>query len=105
MQLSLLEILWITIVSMGIVFVMLTILMFLMQGSSKIIQILEAKSHPTAGVVGNPVNMATDTPKDNGTLFETNKLAQVAALVALTKASADVPDKHFEIVSIEKKVD
>ena len=34
MQLSLLEILWITIVSMGIVFVMLTILMFLMQGSS-----------------------------------------------------------------------
>ena len=30
MQLSLLEILWITIVSMGIVFVMLTILMFLM---------------------------------------------------------------------------
>ena len=31
MQLSLLEILWITIVSMGIVFVMLTILMFLMQ--------------------------------------------------------------------------
>ena len=53
MQLSLLEILWITIVSMGIVFVMLTILMFLMQGSSKVIQILEAKSHPTAGVVGN----------------------------------------------------
>ena len=46
MQLSLLEILWITIVSMGIVFVMLTILMFLMQGSSKVIQILEAKSHP-----------------------------------------------------------
>ena len=42
MQLSLLEILWITIVSMGIVFV-LTILMFLMQGSSKVIQILEAK--------------------------------------------------------------
>ena len=33
MQLSLLEILWITIVSMGIVFVMLTILMFLMQES------------------------------------------------------------------------
>ena len=37
--------------------------------------------------------------------FETNKLARVAALVALTQASADVPDKHFEIVSIEKKVD
>ena len=89
MQLSLLEILWITIVSMGIVFVMLTILMFLMQGSSKVIQILEAKSHPT----------------NDGTLFETNKLARVAALVALTQASADVPDKHFEIVSIEKKVD
>ena len=100
MQLSLLEILWITIVSMGIV-----ILMFLMQGSSKVIQILEAKSHTTVGVVGKPVEVKPEAPTNDGTLFETNKLARVAALVALTKASADVPDKHFEIVSIEKKVD
>ena len=105
MQLSLLEILWITIVSMGIVFVMLTILMFLMQGSSKVIQILEAKSHPTVGVVGKPVEVKPEAPTNDGTLFETNKLARVAALVALTQASADVPDKHFESVSIEKKVD
>lgn len=63
MHLSLLEILWITIVSMGIVFVMLTILMFLMQGSSKVIQILEAKSHPTAGVVGKPVEVKPEAPQ------------------------------------------
>ena len=73
-NLSLLEILWITIVSMGIVFVMLTILMFLMQGSSKVIQILEAKSHPTAGVVGKPVEVKPEAPTNDGTLFETNKL-------------------------------
>ena len=47
---------------MGIVFVMLTILMFLMQGSSKVIQILEAKSHPTAGVVGKPVEVKPEAP-------------------------------------------
>lgn len=105
MQLSLLEILWITIVSMGIVFVILTILMFLMQGSSKVIQILEAKSHPTAGAAGKSVEVKPEALTSDGTLFETNKLARVAALVALTKASADIPGKRFEIVSIEKKVD
>ena len=55
---------------MGIVFVMLTILMFLMQGSSKVIQILEAReSHPTAGVVGKPVEVKPEAPTNDGTLI------------------------------------
>ena len=83
MQLSLLEILWITIVSMGIVFVMLTILMFLMQGSSKVIQILEAKSHPTAGVVGKPVEVKPEAPTNDGTLLKRINLLELPQLVAL----------------------
>ena len=62
---------------MGIVFVMLTILMFLMQGSSKVIQILEAKSHPTAGVVEKPVEVKPEAPTNDGTLLKRINLLEL----------------------------
>lgn len=42
-------------------------------------------------------------PPSNKTLFEEDKLARVAVLTALAKASEDQPHKRYEVVSVIKK--
>lgn len=103
MQMSLLDVLITTVVSMGIVFVMLTILMYLMEGSSWVIRTLEAK-YAKKDEKKPEVAVSVATPQQGEVTFDTDEYARVAALVALTQASQDQPNKHFEVLSIEKKV-
>lgn len=94
MQMSLMDVLITTVVSMGIVFIMLTILMFLMEGSSYIIRRFEQQALSVS--VGEPAVQPVKEASD--------ELARVALLVALTQASQEQSGKHYEVVSIEKKV-
>lgn len=105
MQMSLVDVLITTVVSMGIVFIMLTILMYLMEGSSWVIRQMESKvtSHSQETVVVAPQQQPTSRVSW-AVSFDQDELARVAALVALTAASEDQPGKHFEVLSIEKKV-
>lgn len=97
MQMSLMDVLITTVVSMGIVFIILTILMFLMEGSSYLIRKLEHK------IVASSEEKTQSEEKRDGA-HGTSELEQVAMLVALTQASKNQSGKHYEVVSIEKKV-
>lgn len=101
MQMNITEVLWITFVSMSIVFLTLTLLMYLMKASSWIIQALEQRYLAATKYQKTNKKEELITTK---AIFEQDEYGRVAALVALSQASQHYPHKRFEIISIEKKV-
>lgn len=100
MQLSLFDVLIITLVSMGVVFVILLGIMFLMMLTSKIVGILE-KAQPQKEV-SQVLEKTQETVKLSGQdLFMQDPSAKVAVLTALAHASQS-ENKNYKIESVEK---
>lgn len=100
MQLSLGEVFVITLVSMGIVFLILLGLMYLMMATSAIVNKLQGKEKPSVQAVTVAMKEDNLTYKE---LFERDPKARVASLIALIEANKEKA-AHYTIVQIEKQV-
>lgn len=97
MQLSLFDVLIITVVSMGVVFIILVGLMFLMQATSKIVATLTKPAPQPDGI-----QEGTSSIELTGqALFMQEPAAKVAVLTALAHAS-QAENKIYKIESVER---
>ncbi|WP_369351097.1 OadG family protein [Streptococcus hillyeri] len=101
MTYSLIDILQVTVVSMGLVFICLLGIMLMMQLTGKVLgrptPIAEQMEQPTQ----SPVAAA---PAQTGlALVEEDELAKVAVLTALAFASKKESGKRFEVANVVKK--
>ncbi|MGT2741824.1 OadG family protein [Streptococcus plurextorum] len=101
MTYSLLDVLQVTIVSMGVVFVCLTGIMLLMELTGKIIgqrkptpPVKDLASGQETAIAPQPVGLA---------LVEKDELAKVAVLTALAHAAQKESGKRFEVIQVVKR--
>lgn len=108
MKFSILDGINLTVSAMLIVIIALSLIMFAIMYAGRMVEkyekvqtlLKEAESNELSTSAPAPVAASNVSKK---TLFETDKLAKVAALTALAHASQDEPEKRFEIVSVSKK--
>lgn len=102
MTYSLINILQVTVVSMGLVFLCLTGIMWMMQLTGKIL----SKSQETSSQVQTQLSntLVKEVPAQTGlALVEEDELAKVAVLTALAFASKQESGKRFEVASVVKR--
>lgn len=93
MQISMMDGIEILIVSMAVVFLVLTILMCFL----KLIARFFTKNEPVKQPLPQKVPVQVDK-----TLFEQDEDAQAAALIALIEANHNQQDRHYEIAEIKQ---
>ncbi|WP_161978804.1 OadG family protein [Streptococcus sp. S784/96/1] len=101
MTYSLIDILQVTVVSMGLVFICLLGIMLMMQLTGKIL----GKQAPIAKQSTQAVQLpVAAVPAQTGlALVEEDELAKVAVLTALAFASKKESGKRFEVANVVKK--
>ncbi|MDH6364603.1 Na+-transporting methylmalonyl-CoA/oxaloacetate decarboxylase gamma subunit [Enterococcus sp. PF1-24] len=100
MQYSLTEVFKVTIVSMSMVFLVLTGLMFLMMASAKLFKEKNLDKENEAS--DEEILISNDFTVENYQLFETDELAKVAALTALIEAGENKEGRAFQIEEIKR---
>lgn len=94
MQISIMDGIEILIISMVVVFLILTILMYFL----KLIAWFFMRKEP----VQQPEPVRKTAVQSNKTLFEEDEDAQAAALIALIEANNNQQDRHYEIAEIKQ---
>lgn len=101
MTYSLIDTLLVTVVSMGIVFICLTGIMFIMELTGKILGKNQEAVKEVSPIVQKPLASA---PRQTGlALLEEDELAKVAVLTALAFASKKETGKRFEVTHVVKR--
>lgn len=110
MKYTLIDSLNLTISAMLIVTIVLGLIMYAiifvgraMEKYERVQTLLKQAEAAEAESAKEMTNSSVQNISTSKSLFETNKLAKVAALTALAHASQDEPDKRYEIVSVTKK--